>query len=181
MSDILLAVEAGKEFLSLSSELVRLINDSETDDQHRESLFQILQKLRIEADKMSDTFQEELREMIQDLEENGTNVDQTFEELLSDLSWYNILTKRNLKSSRDKFYRLHRQLANFIDDVNAVLICSGTVQSANQAHLVGFQVKQQLDRFMLERPTIRETLEKLLDISLEISMHLHGGQMEVGA
>lgn len=177
MSDIITAVTAGKEFLSLSVELVRLIEDSQTDEDHREGLFQILQKLSSEACNMTDIFQDELRKMIQDFDENNIDIDQTFEALLSDLSWYQLINKRNLKASRDKFYHLHRQLANFIDDINAVLICSGTAQSASQAYLSGLKAKQELDYFMLERPSIRKTLEKLLELSAVISLQLRSRQM----
>ena len=173
MSEITAAIEAGKEFLSLSTTLVKLISDSQTDDEHKESLFQIVQKLQFEASKMNKAFQEELRRMMQEFDENNIDLDLTFEELLSDLSWYQLLAKRNLKASRDKFYNLHRQLANFIDDINAVLVCSGTVQSASEAYLIGLHAKQSLDQFMLKRPSIRETLEELLNYSIMISTKLH--------
>jgi hypothetical protein len=123
---------AGTEALSLAAQLARLIEDSEASEENRESLNEIFDRLRPEARSISRNMGNSLRAMIEELDSWGIDPNRTINYLLEDLSWYNFVTRSRLNSVRSRFYATHRQLATFIDDVSAVLVCSGTAQSASK-------------------------------------------------
>ena len=63
-----------------------------------------------------------------DLLESGVDVNKSIKEMYEDLSWYNFISNSRLKGYEKRFHEIYQRLAAFMDDVTAVLICSGSTE-----------------------------------------------------
>src|SRR5580700_6657072 len=166
MSDFLSLLSAGTEVLSLTSELSKLLEENlENAQTENVGLATILYRLKGEAISISEEFPKQLREMIEGFKEDNVDIDRSFKSLLEDLHWYNFLSRNRLKAQRERFYAMHRQLTTFLDDATALMLCKGEGKRGSSAFRQGLEVKNRLDRLMLEDPSIREIFGQMITIA----------------
>jgi len=175
MSDPISPIAAAGQLLSLTSALAKLIDQSEANSNNKETLAQILGHLRAESINISQQTSAQLRGMFETLDKAKV-LDKPIRNLAEDLRWYNFFTRHRLNSARDQFYEMHRVLTTFMDDVTAVLVCSGTMDSAKGAFSTIIEVKQGLDSLLAQQKPVRDILKAMIDASDRLQAQLQGGK-----
>ena len=157
--ELISAFETGSSTISLITALAGLIKEAnDTDVSEDPSLVEILSRLRIEAIRLSTDLENRLRILGDRIQEYGLNPTLSLNQQLENLSWYNFIHKSRLKTLREEFYSIHRQLTSFIDDAAAVLICSGRQHLAAEAFKNSLETKRNIDRLFLDPKTPLGTL-----------------------
>lgn len=160
------------EVLTLTSELARLIEESEASGGNRDNLTQILARLRGESVGIAQELARQLRAMLEDFD--GFPLDKSIPSMIEDLSWYNFIRRHRLKSARDRFYEMYRVLTSFLDDVTAVLVCAGTANTARSAFWTGIAEKEGLDKLMASRPPVKKLLTEMIAAADSVAARLQG-------
>jgi hypothetical protein len=176
--ELITALKAGSEAISLGAELAKLIKTLRADGDKNEkqtALADILQRLQVEALSLSRDFGYRLRQQVEELKELGIDPELTIEDHISNLRWYNFRSRSRLKAFREECFSLHRQLTTFLDDVTAVLICNNRVEDAKEAFQEAFNTKNRLDKLIMSPTTpISVVIEEMLLINNHVSAELRG-------
>jgi len=117
----------------------------------------------------------QLREMLEFFEAQRVPIDKSIPDLIEDLHWYNFRTRHRLNSAREKFHAMHRALTSFMDDITAVLVCSGTTASARGAFWSCLEEKEKLDKMMANRPPVRILIDNMIAAARNIQASLQAG------
>lgn len=171
--ELVTALTTGSEAISLGTELAKLVKTLRTKEENPTSLTEMLQRVQIEAVRLIRDFEHRLRTHFENLQDLGLNPNLSIESHLANLRWYNFRSRARLKAFREESFSLHRQLATFIDDVTAVLICNERVEDAKDAFNDAFQTKKELDAiFMNSNTPIKDVFSEMLRISSRVSADL---------
>ena len=174
--ELVSALKAGSAAISLVSALAKLIKETRGPKEpvpSDPSLTELLHRLQIEAIRMSRDLENRLRDLSRYIHEYGLNPALSLDQQLANLAWYNFVTRARLKTLREEFFAIHRQLTAFLDDAEAMLICANRQQSAAEAFKASLQSKRELDRLFLE-PNIplRTIVEGMLGIAGTVTAEL---------
>jgi hypothetical protein len=175
MSDPISPLVAAGQVLSLTTALAKLIEQSKANDKNSDSLAQILYHLRGESIRITQELAAELRGLYEVLGKEDV-LGKPISELTKDLRWYNFVSRHRLNAARDKFYEMHRLLTSFLDDVTAVLLCSGTMDTATGAFSVCDSTKQGLDSVISSGKSVKEILGAMINAADEAQKLLQGGK-----
>jgi len=177
MPDSVTILEASATSLSVASKLVELIENAEANERNQVGLREIIYDVRSEAITLSTKAAEDLRSLIQELNDSNIPLEQSLSDTYNDLRpWLDFRRRSKLKKLDTRFHEMHRALTGFIDDISAVLICSGTQNSAQRAFLMGFQKKRELDELMMGNPPIGRILQEFIDVADQITVRLQGAE-----
>jgi len=175
MSDPISPLAAAGQVLSLTTALAKLIEQGKANDKNSDSLAQILYHLRGESIRITQELAAELRGLYEVLGKEDA-LGKPIGELTKDLRWYNFVSRHRLNSARDKFYEMHRLLTSFLDDVTAVLLCSGTMDTATGAFSASDSAKQGLDSVISSGKPVKDILGAMIHAADEAQKLLQGGK-----
>ena len=175
MSDPVSPLAAASQVLSLTSALAKLIEQSQASDKNSESLAEILAHLRGESIRITQELSARLRGLYEVLGKEKV-LDKPISDLTKDLHWYNFSVRHRLNAARDEFYEMHRVLTSFMDDVTAVLVCSGTMDSATGAFSACATSKQNLDQIISGGKPVKDILGAMISAADEAQKLLQGAK-----
>ena len=171
--ELITALKTGSEAISLGAELAKLIKTLHSQKEKPAPLVEILQRLQVEAVRLSRDFEYRLRAQVEELYELGLDPNLTIEFHLSNLHWYNFRSRARLKAFREECFSLHRQLATFLDDATAVMICAERAEDAKEAFQEAFRTKNELDAvFMSSNTPLKVVFAEMLRVSSRVSAEL---------
>src|SRR5262245_26211316 len=96
------AITAGKEAIGVVSALATLIKDVRKSSGPPASLSELLDRLQIEAVRLSRDLENRLRVLVERVREYGLDPAASLDQQLKDLSWYNVITRSRLKALREE-------------------------------------------------------------------------------
>ena len=167
------AITAGKEAIGLVSALATLIKDVKKSSGPQTPLYELLDRLQIEAVRLSRDLENRLRVLLERVREYGLDPAASLDQQLKDLNWYNVMTRSRLKALREECGSIHRQLTSFVDDATALLLCEGKGQLASAAFAANLETKRTLDGLLLEKGLpVGKLLDSLLATASRVSADL---------
>ena len=166
---------AAKQAVDLIRELRAARNKKES-----EPLVLSLRNLEKEALRISGELGNRLRQMNSDLRAMNIKTDQPLGALYKNTSWLKFPSRGLMRSLRTQFGEMYVELAGFMDDVTAMLICSDRTADAKLAFASGLQVKRELDEMMRNDPSIDEMILQMTTIADAIRIELQSDQGEMG-
>jgi hypothetical protein len=165
-------LKTSTEAVSLVAALAKLIKENREKSKDA-PLSQLLGRLQIEATRLSADLEEKLRRLLGGLRELGLDPDKSLESQLAELSWYNWIRRSRLKEYREQFYAIYLQLAAFVDDATALMLCDGGGQLKTQAFAESYRKKQMLDEIISDsNKTIGGALKELLSVAAQVSYEI---------
>jgi hypothetical protein len=172
--DPLTAISAGTEAISLLSALGKLLDEAKKQpDKVNTPLRELLDRLRIDAIRLSRDLELRVRNLVERVEDYGLKPEQTLSSQLASLQWYNILTRSRFKSFREECNSIYRELTGFLDDATALLLCDGQATLAGPAFTANLEMKRKLDSLLLDKnTTVRHLLDNLLETASKASADL---------
>jgi len=172
--DPLTAIGAGTQAIGLLSALGKLLDEAKKHpDKVKPSLRELLDRLRIDAIRLSRDLELRVRNLVERVEDYGLNPEQTLSSQLANLQWYNILTRARFKSFREECNSIYRGLTGFLDDATALLLCDGPATLAGPAFTANLEMKRKLDSLLLDKnTTVKQLLETLLENASKASADL---------
>jgi len=169
-------VSASTAVISLTSELLKLIEEAKEVRDGDPSVSELLDELRGRATGLSERFSDRLRRLSDDLEKWGLDTAMPIDDLLRECKWYNWVTRSRLNAVKDGFLATHRQLALFLDDVTALLLCAGEGLRAGTGFRAALNTKRMLDEIVHNRNLpIGELLKEMANVADEMRVRLQGG------
>jgi hypothetical protein len=165
-SMITISITAAKELLEIFK--------SVTPTENQPKIADIINSLKPEAIQTCREISSELRKMRGDLRESGIDLAKSVTQLYKDLKWYNAITKLKIKSLERKFYAVYRTLAGFVDDVNAVMICSNSTERLGVPLIEAREKKKQLDELVNSEKPMNEIIDEMLLMNEMILAQLQG-------
>jgi hypothetical protein len=170
--DPISVLKAGTEAISLVSALTKLIEESKGTDA-TPGLRELLDRLQIDAVRITRDLESRLRAVLERLNDYGLSPALSLEQQLSDLRWYNVLTRSRLKSLREELLAMYRQLTSFLDDATAMLLCQNQGQRASAAFEESLKTKRLLDGLFLDAHLpLRTILDGLLATTSRLSARI---------
>ena len=165
---------AATSAITLAEKIEGLVEKSKT-EQEVTSFIALIRSLETEALALCGDISKELRKMKTDFLQSGIDTTKTINQLYDDLKWYNFVTKSNLRKHEQKFYAVYQTLAAFIDDAEAVLICSQKPQLLSDPYKEALAQKRKLDGFINSDLPINKIIDEMMKINEYIYFRLEGG------
>ena len=166
------AFEAGKAVLGLVGEARKLLEKLDKQGQQDPTLGRLLDQLRSRAIQISHQVESDLADLRRDLEDAGVNIDRSIDDLLRDTRWYQWITRSRLHDFLDRFRKMEDYLRVLIDDVTALLLCSGRIHETEQAFAEARQEKIALLTRSSVQTRVVELFRHLIELSTELSKRL---------
>lgn len=164
-------ITASKEAIGLVSALAKLIK--EVKKRPNTQLHELLDRLQIDAVRLSRDLEYKLRALVERAREYGLDPAASLDQQLADLNWYNVITRSRLKTMREECGSIYRQLTSFLDDATALLLCQHEGQLASTAFAGSLETKRLLDGLLLEKDLpLGKLLDSLLATASRVSAEL---------
>jgi gas vesicle protein len=132
----------------------------------------VLNELKEKAYKVSSDMDKELREITYQLQDLGIDTSKSINQLVQDLHWYNGITRMKLISIRSRLRSFHTTLADLLDEVPSILICSDLIKNEQEALLSAFRAQEEIDRVISYDTPISELLDHLANIAQSLKDEL---------
>jgi hypothetical protein len=172
------------EAVTLVAAIAKLIKENK--ETHSAPLAELLQRVQIEAVRMSSSMEVRLQVLNENLGTLGLDPSKTLDTQIRDLKWYNWVRRAQLKAYREEFHAVYRQLTALIDDVTALLLCEGShaydangmpikggVPIKTEAFAVAYGKKRDLDALVTDQGrSLGDILERLLATARQVTEEL---------
>jgi hypothetical protein len=156
--------------ISLIAALTKLIKENQNNST---PLSALLGRLQLDAVRLSSDLERKLEILRERLPLLGLHAEISLEHQLATLEWYEWKRRSQLKTFREDFNSVCRQLTAFIDDSTALLLCEGShvpqKQVKTEMFRVAFEKKREVDAIVNSREL---TLGAVIDALLQMARGL---------
>jgi hypothetical protein len=168
---------AVSEALGLIRQAAELAQKARPENRDNETVPAVLSRLRADAISTARASESRLWAILHEFQSMGVDLDRSIDQMLADLHWYNWLTSSRLKELRSSFQQTHHRLTTSVGNVTALLLCSNSISSSQEAFQAASASKKELDAAMrnFDQSTVRNLLELLMmKTALDITARLEG-------
>jgi hypothetical protein len=145
--DIATLFKTGTSAITFAEKFMEVVEKSKSEE-GTNNFTGIVNSLKIVAIDMCGDISKELRSMNVELRQSGIDTTKSIEQLYNDLKWVNFITKSKIRRYEKKFHEIYQMLSIFMDDVEAVLICTNQTQKLTEPFMKAYEKKKRLDELV---------------------------------